>query len=222
MTDKHTDQESERARMATVVLLAVLASSGCAAQLSTDRLADATSRQCEIGVDSGDLAMDEAAMLAIIEESGRKIVTRKRGEGYTVLPRRVLFPRNYDERSAESKVSSLEHELVHVCQQGEARVVWVIDYGVDPDFRLEVEVGGIVAQAARICSLGGDGEALIRRQVGRLPDVHRVKVDEQWSGAVLIPAMVQAACPDVALSTSAGHSAGADAGSDAGSGDSDD
>jgi len=184
---------------------------GCAAQLSTEQLADATSRQCEIGVDSGDLAMDEAAMLAIIEESGRKIVTRKRGEGYTVLPRRVLFPQNYDDRSIESRVSSLDHELVHICQQGESRVVWVIDYGTDPDFRLGEEVEGIVAQAARVCSLGGDGEALIRRQVGRLPGVHRVKVDEQWAGAVLIPAMVQAACPDVAVATLAGHSAGADA-----------
>jgi len=188
MNTKNTESQSI-ARAPAVALVVVF---GCAAQLSTEQLADATSRDCEAEV-TGDLAEREAAMLAWIEASGRTVQERAHGRGYTVLPGRLLLPQGYATRPLTSRVASLEHEAVHVCRSGDRRVAWTLAYALDASVRLREEVAGIVAQGAEAYRQGRDGGELMRAKVEAMGERYHLRLDPQWVRDTLMPAMERAA-----------------------------
>jgi hypothetical protein len=174
-------------RIAVALLLC-----SCAAELTAAELEEATARTCETVV-SGTIEERENALLAHIEATGRRIHVRKHGIGYTVLPRQMLQPPNYHERTHGSRVASLQHEAVHVCRSGDKRIAWTVRYAVDADRRLLEEVAGLVAQAAEVYRQGRDGEALIRDRVSKMPARYHIELDAEWAERVLIPAVVLAA-----------------------------
>lgn len=177
-----------RPRLALLLLLPL--AGACAAQLDTEELAEATSRACVAPP-----GLDREELLELVESTGRRIKIRRHGEGYTVLPRTMLAPPNFEERSDASVEDSLEHEFAHMCRSEGRRIGWTIHWLLDPDQRLEEEIAGLLEQAARKAARGIDAEAFIRDRLSKFRKRYGLKLDPVWVESTLIPAMLQAIAP---------------------------